>query len=78
MEATLANVARKHVDEMDPLTPGLNSINVLRTAFMLVGPKSARIQSSSQYLFTLLGSTGAKAVRRMLMKLTAGWPRYSR
>ncbi len=52
------------------LTTGLNFINFLHTAFMLVGPKSVRIQSSSQYLFTLLGSTGAKAARRTLMKLT--------
>ncbi len=53
-------------------TLGLNFINVLRTAFALVGPKSVRIQSSSQYLFTLLGSTGVKAVCRTLMKLTLG------
>ncbi len=45
-------------------------INVQITAFMLVGPKSVRIQSSSQYLFTLLGSRNVKAARRMLMKLT--------
>jgi len=42
----------------------------LRTAFLPVAPKRVRIQSSCQYLFTLLGSTGAKAARRMLMKLT--------
>jgi len=41
----------------------------LRTASMPVAPKSVRLQSSCQYLFTLLGSTGAKAARRMLMKL---------
>jgi hypothetical protein len=52
------------------LTPGLNFINVLRTAFTPVAPKSVRIQSSCQYLFTLLGSRSAKAVRRTLMKLT--------
>ena len=52
------------------LTHGLNFINVLRTAFALVGPKSISIQSSSQYLFTLLGSTGIKASSRTLMKLT--------
>jgi hypothetical protein len=33
-------------------------------------PKSVRIQSSCKYLFTLLGSTGAKAAHRTLMKLT--------
>ncbi len=50
--------------------PGLNFINVLCTAFTLVAPKSVRIQSNPQYLFTLLGSTCAKAVRRTLVKLT--------
>jgi hypothetical protein len=44
----------------------------LRTAFTLVAPKSVRIKSSCQYLFTLLVSTGTKAACRMLMKLTPG------
>ncbi len=52
------------------LTPGLNFIYILRTAFTQVDPESVRIQSSCQYLFTLSGSTSAKAVRRMLMILT--------
>jgi len=52
--------------------PGLNFIDVLRTAFTLVAPKSVRIQSSCQYLFTLLGATIVKAVRRTLMKLSPG------
>ncbi len=52
------------------LTPGLDFINVLRTAFALVDPKSVRTQSSLQYHFTLLGSTSVKAVRRKLLKLT--------
>jgi len=47
-------------------------INVLRTAFTPVAPKSIRIQSRCQYHFTLLGSTGAKAARRALMKLPLG------
>ncbi len=51
------------------LTPGLNFINILRTAFTLVGPTSVRIQSSSQYLFMLLG-LGAKAAHRLLMKFS--------
>jgi len=42
----------------------------LRTAFTPIAPKSVKIQSSCQYLFTLLGSIGAKAARRTLMKLT--------
>jgi len=46
--------------------------NVLRAAFMLLAPKSVRIQSQCQYLFTLLRSTGAKAARRTLMKLNPG------
>ncbi len=37
---------------------------------MPIAPKSVRIQSSCQYLFTLLGSTGAEAARKTLMKLT--------
>jgi hypothetical protein len=52
------------------LTPELNFINILHTAFTPVAPKSVRIQSSRQYLFTLFGSTSAKAARLMLMKLT--------
>jgi len=51
---------------------GSISPTYLRTAFTPVAPKSVRIQSSCQYLFTLLGSTGAKAAHKMLMKLTPG------
>ncbi len=50
--------------------PGLNFINVLRTAFTHVDPESLRIQLGHQCLFMLLGSTSVKAVRRMLMKLS--------
>jgi len=53
---------------------GSISTTNLRTAFMPEAPKGIRIQSSCQYLFTLLGSTGAKAVHRTLMKCTPGWP----
>ncbi len=53
-------------------TPGLDFINILRTAFTPVVPQSVRTQSSRQYLFTLLGPTSVKAVRRTLMKLTPG------
>ncbi len=38
--------------------------------FTPIAPKSIRIKSSCQYLFTLLGSTGVKAARRTLMKLS--------
>ena len=52
---------------------GSISSTYLRTAFTPVAPKSVRIQSNPQYLFTLLGSMCAKAVRRMLVKLTPGF-----
>jgi len=55
--------------KMTPL-PGLDFINVLPTAFTPVVPQSVRTQSSCQYLFTLLGPTSVKAVRRTLTKLT--------
>ncbi len=48
------------------------SSTFLRTAFTPVAPKSVKVQSSRQYLFTLLGSTSVKVVRRMLMKLNPG------
>ncbi len=51
---------------------GSISPTYLRTAFTPIAPKSVKIQSSCQYLFTLLGSTGAKAALRTLMKLTPG------
>jgi len=44
----------------------------LRAACTHLSHKSVRIQSSCLYLFTLLGSMGAKAALRMLMKLTPG------
>ncbi len=46
------------------------SSTYLQAAFTPVAPKSVRIKSSCQYLFTLLGSLCVKAVRRTLMKLT--------
>jgi len=46
------------------------SSTYLRAAFMPVAPQSVRTQSSCQYLFTLLGSTRVKDVRRTLMKLS--------
>jgi len=39
---------------------------------------NVKIQSSHQYLFTILGSTGPKAARRTLMKLTPGGLHNSR
>jgi len=51
---------------------GSISPTYLRTAFTPVAPKSVRIQSSCQYLFMLLGSSGTKAALRALMKLSQG------
>jgi len=48
---------------------GLISPTCLRAAFTPAAPKSVRIQSSCQYLFTLLKSTSVKAARKMLVKL---------
>ncbi len=50
--------------------PGLNFINILRTAFKFVNPQSIKILLSHQYLFTLWGSASIKAVRRTLMILS--------
>jgi len=55
---------------MMKLTPGVNFIIVLCTDFTLVDPESLKILLSHQYLFTLSGSAGIKAVRRTLMKLS--------
>ncbi len=57
--------------------PGVNFINILHTAFTVVDParrpqKRKKIQLSHQCLFTLLGSTGIKAVCRTWMKFTPG------
>jgi len=55
------------------LTPGVNFINILRTAFDLVDPKSVKKDSQLDCLFfTLLGSAGIKAVRITLMKSSPG------
>jgi len=54
------------------LSPCVNFINVLHTTFMLVDPKSKKIQLSHKYLSTLSGSASVKAVRRTLMKLSPG------
>ncbi len=53
--------------------PGVNFINVLRSAFMLIDPESKKNTVKSTVPFYLLsGSAGIKAVCRMLMKLTTG------
>jgi len=50
----------------------------LCAVFTTVAPKSVQIQTSHQYLFMHLGSTGAKAAHRTLMKLTPGIERTRR
>jgi len=60
-----------HICQLDWwLYLGSISSTYLQEALPRVAPKSIRIQSSCQYLFTLLGSTCTKAARKMLMKLT--------
>ncbi len=52
------------------LTPGLDVINILRTAFTPVDPKSVKNTVKLSIFFMLLGSTRAKAVCKILMKWT--------
>jgi len=52
--------------------PGVNFTNILRAAFTLVGPKSAKWHCWLDCIFAHSGSTCIKAVRRMLMKLSPG------
>ena len=54
------------------LETGLNFINVLCAAFTSAYPISIKKTVKLSIFFTLLGSTGVKAVRRMLMKLSPG------
>ena len=51
-------------------TPGVNIINVLCTTFALVGPKSVKRYWQLDWVLTLWGTTGVKAVSRTLMKLS--------
>ena len=53
-------------------TSGVNFTNVLCAAFMLVDPKTVKKIENLTVFFTLLGSEGVKAVRRILMKLSPG------
>ncbi len=58
--------------EVQLCCPGVNFINVLRTAFTLVGPKSVKRYWQLDWVLTLWGTTGVKAVRRTLMKSSPG------
>ncbi len=51
--------------------PGVNFTNILRAAFTLVGPKSAKRHCQLGCLFAHTGSASVKAARKMLMKLSA-------
>ncbi len=54
------------------LSHGVNFINVLRSAFVLLDPKRVKRYWQLDWILTLLGATGVKAVRRTLMKLSPG------
>jgi len=55
------------------LTPGLNVINVLRTAFTLADPECTKNSYNFTVFLMLLGFVQVKAAQRMLMKLTPGF-----
>jgi len=69
---SIPNVEGKPVDSDGLCHLGCISPTYLRAAFTPIAPKSVRVQSSCQYLFTLLGSTGAKGAHKILVKLTPG------
>jgi len=53
--------------------PGVNFINIQRTAFTLVDPKSVKkIDDNLTVFLTLLGSASIKVVCRTMMKLSPG------
>jgi hypothetical protein len=52
--------------------PGVNFTNIFTRRFYAHSSQKRKSQSSRQYLFTLLGSAGVKAVCRTLMKLSPG------
>jgi len=53
------------------IRPGVNFINVLRTAFTLVGPQSVKRYWRLDWVLTLWGTTGVKAVRRTSLHSTS-------
>ncbi len=52
------------------LTLGVNFFNVLQAAFAPVAPKSVKRYWQFDWVLTLWGATGVKALRRTLMKST--------
>jgi len=68
-KAAQSTSVRKSICKMlMKLTLGLNFINVLCTAFTLIGSKSVKRYWQLDWVLTLWGATGVKAVHRMLMK----------
>jgi len=63
---------RHHERQVAFPDPVFNFANILRATFLWVDPKTAKIQSSHQYLFALLGSERAKAAHKMMVKTTRG------
>jgi len=55
--------------------PGVDFINVLRTAFRLAEPKSIKKTSQVIGLFTLSGSTSVKAKRKYVGKIDS-WTQF--
>jgi len=53
--------------------PGLNFINVLRTAYKRSDPESVTIQSNPQYLLCFWDLRAQKLYVKTLMKLTPSW-----
>jgi hypothetical protein len=51
---------------------GLNFINVLRAAFAPVDPKSVKRYWHRDWILTLLGATGVKAVRKNVGEIEPG------
>jgi len=54
------------------LTPGLNFINVLRTAFTRADPRRVKNTVKFSIFFMLSGSMSVKALHKRLVKLTLG------
>jgi len=51
-------------DQVQKCPSGVNFINVLRTAFTCVEPKSVKKTVKLSVFFLLLGATGVKAIRK--------------
>jgi hypothetical protein len=56
--------------------PGVDFINILRTAFTHVGPKSAKKADSLTVFFALLGSGHVKIACKMLIDEIDPWLKF--